>query len=301
MQIVKATRAEGGVERVERGDQKGQLSREPVMLCQKDDGDHAERERHGLSDLERHGRGEQTVEGEQKVVDGGDVYGKMREQTVALAGDHGQSRFLHVVEHIAEQTEIKVGRGKGLVAQTGDRGDHRAGGGAKQKGDSHDSAAVGVKSAQQVGVGAVAPDEKEAVGDQHGKHKEKFVLAALELQKPAADANRCGGKEKPGVGGKLGDRQSDQRIGDKKECHGQRDPPKSDVLRVFQLVKAKAEHEGQRRKATPRGDQPRDCAVVPHNTAQICRKSLFHVVFLFPNVYQSVTVYYNFSKMSRSI
>ena len=80
-----------------------------------------------LSDfIDVFGKGEKEKEGQEKIVNGRDVNRKMRKQLVALACDQRKSRFLHIVKHIAKQTEIEIGRGKGLIAQTRDQCNHRA-------------------------------------------------------------------------------------------------------------------------------------------------------------------------------
>ena len=69
--------------------------------------------------MQSNGRGEQTVKGKEQIVNRGDVYGKVRKQHIALAGYHCKSRFLHVVEHIHEQTKIKVGGTEAGIPQAG--------------------------------------------------------------------------------------------------------------------------------------------------------------------------------------
>ena len=48
------------------------------------------------------------------------MHRKMTEKTVTLTGGKGQPRFLHVVEHLREQPEIKAARPMILVVQTAD-------------------------------------------------------------------------------------------------------------------------------------------------------------------------------------
>ena len=54
------------------------------------------------------------------------MYRKMRHENVSFRGYHGKSRFLHVVEHINEQTEVKVGSAEGKITVAGDRSDNTA-------------------------------------------------------------------------------------------------------------------------------------------------------------------------------
>mgnify|MGYP002519807843 CR=1 FL=1 len=103
---------------------------ELIVTGDEDGGDDTRGQQHGLSDLQGHGRGEQGVEGQKEVAGGGDMHHEMGQKHVTLRRDEGESRFLHVVEHIDEQTEIKVGGGKGQVAHTGGDADD---GGAEVK------------------------------------------------------------------------------------------------------------------------------------------------------------------------
>ena len=52
------------------------------------------------------------------------MHGEMGKQTVSFAGGHRQQGFLHVVKHLAEQTEIKVRRAVVGIAQAGDASRH---------------------------------------------------------------------------------------------------------------------------------------------------------------------------------
>ena len=124
VQVKRASRCNDGEERIKSGAQDGLRIGKLEVPRQQKHGNDTCRKHHRLADLQGQGRGKQTVKGKEQIVNGGDMYGKVREECVALAGHHRKPRLLHVVEHIAPNAKIKIGRGKGLITQTTDQGNH---------------------------------------------------------------------------------------------------------------------------------------------------------------------------------
>ena len=51
-----------------------------------------------------------------QIVDRGKVYSEMGEGHVSLAGRHGKTGLLHLVEHLGEDPEVKAGSTKSKIA-----------------------------------------------------------------------------------------------------------------------------------------------------------------------------------------
>ena len=78
------------------------------MTAEKHHRDHTRGKNYRLTDLQCQRRGEDHVEGKQQIIYRRYMYSKVRQQSVALAGYIGQQRLLHVEEHVAEDTKVKI-------------------------------------------------------------------------------------------------------------------------------------------------------------------------------------------------
>ena len=125
MQVVKAAGAERGIECVHGACSQRAAVFKPHALCQKIRRNHSQRHNRRLSELKRYRRRNEHVKREQKIIYRRDVHRKVAHQRIPLACDKRKSGLAHVVKHVYKQPEIKVWRGKVLVAHHRDHRDKR--------------------------------------------------------------------------------------------------------------------------------------------------------------------------------
>ena len=140
------------------------------------------------------------------------MYHEVRQENIALTGNERQSLDLHVVEHLAEQTEIKVGRGEGGIAQAGDARNNAAADQSAYHREGCDGALAGLPFVQQEMVYPEEVNEKEGVGDQHRQQEQEFILSFLTvICQPPGNADRCAKQKEPRVCFQRGQQCGDYR------------------------------------------------------------------------------------------
>lgn len=226
------------------------------------------------------------------------MHGKVRKQTVTLAGYQGQALFPHIVEHIAEQPEIKVRRRKSPVAQAGDRRDHDAGEHPAGYGKNGHRAGRGTPTVKERFVPVQGADDEKRIDGKTGKNEQSPVLRGRISREPDENADRCAGKHKPRIGVPCGDQNGDAGKKKKKQRRAPQQMKKRDLLRKgkqgkvrFSVGKSAGEH--QEDENTPCGNQPADDPVTLKGGAQAllypffyhflsvspCRTSIFYGIY----------------------
>ena len=94
-----------------------------VMASQFPEGNKRRGQHRRLQDLQGGGIRCDTVEGEQQIIDGGDMDGEMAQGAVPLHGGYGQARLLHAVEHLGKDGEIIGGHAEAQHPAYGPDGD----------------------------------------------------------------------------------------------------------------------------------------------------------------------------------
>ena len=274
VQIVKTAACQGGEERVDEADQHGCLAAQLVMAAEQQYRNHAACNQYSLRNLQGHGRGEQSVEGKNQVVDGRQVYHEVRQENIALTGDERQSLDLHVVEHLAEQTEIKVGRGEGGIAQAGDARNNAAADQSAYHREGCDGALAGLPFVQQEMVYPEEVNEKEGVGDQHRQQEQEFILSFLAvICQPPGNADRCAKQKEPRVcfqrGQQCGDYREQGKIQrDTAQQESGRNVRAKGGERCEERFLTASCHQDERRKQAPRRQDAADDALPPESRLQ---------------------------------
>ena len=215
MEIVEASHGNDGKGGVDDGYGDLREIGELIVAGDEDGGDETRGHQHGLADLQGHSRGEQGVEGQKEVAGGGDMHHEMGQEHVTLRGDEGESRLLHVVEHIDEQTEIEVGGGEGQVAHTGGDRDHNGADQPQSRHDAHSHTRVELQAVEEEVILLKEVEQEEGVG-KDDRQKEQGLVgvhlhgAAADLdvhddivfigRQPTDHTARSPQKEKPGIG-----------------------------------------------------------------------------------------------------
>ena len=178
------------------------------------------------------------------------------------------------MEHLAEQTEIKVGRGEGGIAQAGDARNNAAADQSAYHREGCDGALAGLPFVQQEMVYPEEVNEKEGVGDQHRQQEQEFILSFLAvICQPPGNADRCAKQKEPRVcfqrGQQCGDYREQGKIQrDTAQQESGRNVRAKGGERCEERFLTASCHQDERRKQAPRRQDAADDALPPESRLQ---------------------------------
>ena len=141
------------------------------------------------------------------------MHGKMRHQDVSFTAADRQSTLLHVIQHIDENTEVEIRRGKRHISQTGDESDRAAADQGEDRRRAPNGFLSGIPFLPQRFIFPNEPHGEQAIYDRNGKREQKV----RQTRKPSDHAEGRAHKQKPAVRFIIFQQEPKASIRDKKE------------------------------------------------------------------------------------
>ena len=182
--------------------------------------------------------------------------GKVGEESVPFRSHKGEPRFLHIVKHLAEYAEVKVGGIKRLISEARNGGNRTEGESSHTGGENNGCLFRHFYFFDKIFVFTYKVEKNKRVNKKDGERKEDLPLVAPVNEQPLKRAKGIKAEEQKRVRKILLKKSGYARIAGKNQKNDNKRGEERDVLHKRKIKKVDPTERCNKRISQPRGNKP---------------------------------------------